>query len=56
MAHQYRKAWLARFPSELWPAEEEETEEGKNLPKAKGWKQASLYEPAWRRGLGDERR
>jgi len=28
---QYRKAWAASFPSDLWPAEEEETIEGKYL-------------------------
>jgi hypothetical protein len=28
-SEQYRRAWLASFPPDLWPAEEEETEEGK---------------------------
>ncbi len=55
-SEQYRKAWFARFPPELWPAEEEETEEGKIFLKLKDGSRLLAYEPAWRRGLGDERR
>ena len=28
LSAQYQKAWAASFPSDLWPAEEEKTEEG----------------------------
>jgi hypothetical protein len=27
-SEQYRKAWFASFPPDLWPAEEEETDDG----------------------------
>jgi hypothetical protein len=40
-SEQYRKAWFASFPSELWPATEEENRKRKDLLKAEGWKQAS---------------
>jgi hypothetical protein len=38
---QYRKAWFASFPPELWPAEEEETEDGRIFLRLKGWDQDS---------------
>jgi hypothetical protein len=28
LSPQFKKAWLAGFPSELWPSEEEEAEDG----------------------------
>jgi len=28
---QYRKAWFATFPSDLWPAAEEESDDGQIL-------------------------
>jgi hypothetical protein len=41
---QYRKAWLASFPSELWPAEEDETN-GALCLKLKDGTRLSLHEP-----------
>ena len=55
-SEQYRKAWFARFPSELWPAEEEENEGGKIFLKRKDRSTLLAYEPTWRRSLGDETR
>lgn len=34
-SEQYRKAWFASFPADLWPAEEEETEDGRTLLRLK---------------------
>ena len=48
-SEQYRKAWFASFPPELWPAEEEETETGKIFLKLKDGSMLLAYEPAWKR-------
>ena len=34
-SEQYRKAWFASFPPDLWPAEEEETADGRTLLRLK---------------------
>lgn len=47
-SEQYRKAWLARFPPELWPAVEEETEHGSIFLKLKDGSRLLAYEPTWR--------
>lgn len=44
---QYRKAWYARFPPELWPAQEEETEDGAIFLKLKDGNRLLAYERAW---------
>jgi hypothetical protein len=46
-SEQFRKAWFASFPPELWPAEEEETETGEIYLKLKGGSRLLAYEPAW---------
>jgi hypothetical protein len=46
---QYRKAWFASFPPELWPAEEEEMETGEIYLKLKDGSRLLAYEPAWKR-------
>jgi hypothetical protein len=46
-SEQYRRAWLASFPPDLWPAEEEETEEGKIFLKLRDGTRLLAYEPAW---------
>ena len=48
-SEQYRKAWLASFPSEYWPAEEEEIEDGTIFLKLKDGTRLLAYEPAWKR-------
>ena len=53
-SEQYRKAWLARFPPNLWPAEEEETEHGAIFLKLKDGSRLQAYEPVWRHA-NDER-
>jgi hypothetical protein len=55
-SEQYRKAWFACFPSELWPAEEEETEEGKIFLKLKDGSRLLAYESTGRRNVGGETR
>jgi hypothetical protein len=53
---QYRKAWFARFPLALWPAEEEETEQGATFLKLKDGNRLLACEPAWKhRYAGNER-
>jgi hypothetical protein len=47
-SEQYRKAWVARFPPALWPAEEEETEHGTIFLRLKDGSRLLAYEPAWR--------
>jgi hypothetical protein len=47
--HRYRKAWLASFPSNLWPAVEEETEDGIIFLKLKDGSRFLAYEPAWKK-------
>jgi hypothetical protein len=44
---QYRKAWFARFPPEIWPAEEEETPQGEIFLKLKDGKRFLAFTPAW---------
>jgi hypothetical protein len=52
-SEQYRKAWLARFPPDLWPAEEEETENGTIFLKLKDGSRLLACEPAWRHSYTD---
>jgi hypothetical protein len=47
-SEQFRKAWFASFPPELWPATEEETENGKIFLKLKDGNRLLAYEPAWK--------
>jgi hypothetical protein len=47
-SEQYRKAWFARFPPTLWPAEEEETAEGNIFLKLKDGSKVLAYEQPWR--------
>ena len=42
---QYRKAWHASFPPELWPAEEEETEDGRIFLRLKDGTKLLASEP-----------
>lgn len=51
---QYRKSWFARFPPELWPAEEEETESGAIFLKLKDGSRLVAFEPAWRDGCTND--
>jgi hypothetical protein len=44
-SEQYRKAWVASFPPELWPAEEEETEKGEIFLKLRDGTKLLTYEP-----------
>jgi hypothetical protein len=44
-SEQYRKAWFAGFPPNLWPAEEEESEEGRIFLKLKNGTRLLAYEP-----------
>lgn len=55
-SEQYQKAWLARFPPELWPAEEEETEHSTIVLKLKDGSRLLAFEPGWRRGYADDER
>ena len=48
-SEQYWKAWFASFPPELWPAEEEETNDGKIFLKLKDGTRLLAFEPAWKR-------
>lgn len=52
-SEQYRKAWFARFPPALWPAEEEETEYGTIFLKLKDGSRLLACEPAWSHGYAD---
>jgi hypothetical protein len=47
-SEQYRKAWFASFPPELWPAEEEEIETGEIYLKLKDGSRLLAFEPAWK--------
>jgi hypothetical protein len=51
---QYRKAWFGRFPPELWPAEEEETEHGNIYLKLKDGSRLLAYESPWRQQIHGE--
>jgi hypothetical protein len=44
-SEQYRKAWFAAFTTELWPAEEEESEKGRIFLKLKNGTRLLAYEP-----------
>jgi hypothetical protein len=46
---QYRQAWFASFPPDLWPAVEEETEDGRVHLRLKDGTRLLVYEPAWTR-------
>lgn len=48
-SEQYRKAWFASFPADLWPAEEEEHPGGRIFPKLKNGTRLLASEPAWTR-------
>lgn len=55
-SEQYRKAWFARFPPELWPAGEEKTEHGTLFLKLKDGSRLLAYEPAWSHSSADKER
>ena len=55
-SEQYRKAWFARFPPALWPAEELGTEHGTIYLKLKDGSELLACEPAWRRRYADNER
>jgi hypothetical protein len=55
-SEQYRKAWFARFPPEVWPAAEEETGNGAIFLKLKDGSRLLACEPASRLSYtGNER-
>jgi hypothetical protein len=45
-SEQYRKAWFASFPPDLWPAEEEETDDGRTILQLKDGTTLLALEPA----------
>ena len=47
-SEQYRKAWFASFPPELWPAAEE-TEDGKIFLRLMDGSKLLAYEPSYER-------
>jgi len=47
LSAQHQKAWLARFPTPLWPAEEEETGDGRIFLRLKDGKRLLAFEPCW---------
>jgi hypothetical protein len=49
LSEQYHKAWYAGFPLDLWPAEEEESEDKTVVLKLKDGTKLLAYEPAWTR-------
>jgi len=51
LSPQHRKAWAASFPPNLWPAEEEETEEGIYL-RLKDGTRLLAEEYAWKKNQG----
>jgi hypothetical protein len=52
-SEQYRKAWFASFPPDLWPAEEDETD-GTTLPEAEGWNTAfGVHKPIRKGAIGN---
>ena len=48
-SEQYRKAWFASFPPNLWPAEEEEDPNGPIFLKLKDGTRLLASEPTWTR-------
>lgn len=48
LSAQYQKAWAASFPSDLWPAQEEETDEGTYL-RLKDGTRLLAHEFAWKK-------
>ena len=48
-SEQYRKAWFASFPPNLWPAEEEEDPNGRIFLKLKDGTRLLASEPTWTR-------
>jgi len=46
LSPQYHKAWHAGFPTDLWPAEEEETEDGRTILRLKDGSTLVALEPA----------
>jgi hypothetical protein len=52
-SEQYRKAWFASFPPELWPAEEEEMDAGKVLLRLKDGTRLVVDEPDYGKPKGD---
>ena len=46
---QYRKAWFASFTPDLWPADEEETEDGKIFLRLMDGSKLLAYEPSYER-------
>src|SRR5579859_694940 len=49
LSAQHQKAWLASFPPTLWPAEEEETEDGRIFLRLKDGTRLLAFEPCWHR-------
>jgi hypothetical protein len=47
LSAQHQKAWLASFPPALWPAEEEETEDGRVFLRLKDGTRLLAFEPCW---------
>ena len=45
---QYRKAWAATFPLDLWPGEEEKADDGKIFLKLKDGSRLLVFEPSWK--------
>ena len=48
-SEQYRKAWFAGFPPNLWPAVEEESENHMIFLKFKDGSRVLAYEPCWKK-------
>jgi hypothetical protein len=48
-SEQYRRAWFASFPPNLWPAEEEEDPNGRIFLKLKDGTRLLASEPTWTR-------
>jgi hypothetical protein len=47
LSAQYHKAWLASFPSDLWPAEEVETDDGRIFLKLQDGTTLLAYDRCW---------
>ena len=45
---QYRKAWAASFPPDLWPGQEGDDEDGRTVLKLKDGTSLLVYEPRWK--------